>query len=274
MEKVPEILKRLEKEHDIKIIYAIEAGSRAWGMESHDSDYDIRFIFVYNDTKRYVSLTPLKETFDGFSEDRLYDWQGWDITKSLRLIGLMNPSITEWLYSPMIYMRADLPNGLDFAATARTLLKEQNRVSPLMYHYRSMVKTNYKDHIEKRERVKVKKYLYVIRPAGMFEWLSKCNEGKALADNFDIDYNKILIELKAHLEPACYAEILSVIERKKGLAELDEVPRIECIDKWIESVLNDRNDELVNIKSEESNHKKQIMDDYDNFLHHILNIKF
>lgn len=76
MEKIPEILKRLETEHDIKILYALEAGSRAWRVESHDSDYDIRFIYKYNDTKKYLSLMKLKDCIDGFSEDAMYDWQG------------------------------------------------------------------------------------------------------------------------------------------------------------------------------------------------------
>jgi predicted nucleotidyltransferase len=273
MEKVPEILKGLEKEHNVRIIYAIEAGSRAWGMESNDSDYDIRFVFIHNDPKKYVSLKPLKETIDGFSEDRLYDWQGWDITKALRLINQMNPSITEWLYSPIIYMKADLIDGLDFAMTARKLIHEQNRISPLMYHYRSMAKSNYKDHIQNKDRVNVKKYLYVIRPAGMFEWLSKCNNVKNISAEFSIDFNKILVQLKSHLDAECYEKILAVIEKKRKLLETDEEPRIECIDKWIENVLNERNDELSQLKLEE-NSEKQPLDDYDNLLHLILNIKF
>jgi predicted nucleotidyltransferase len=273
MEKVPEILKGLESEHNVRIIYAIEAGSRAWGMESEDSDYDIRFVYIHSDPKKYLSLWPLKETIDGFSEDRLYDWQGWDITKALRLINQMNPSIAEWLYSPITYMKADLVDGVDFVMTARKLIRDQNRVVPLMYHYRSMAKTNYKDHIENKDRVKIKKYLYVIRPAGMFEWLSKCNNNNTLSAEFAIDFNKILVDLKAHLNVDCFNEILNVIEKKKNLNELDEEPRIECIDKWIENVLNERNDELVKLKSAENN-DKQALDDYDTLLHQILNIKF
>ena len=270
MEKVPEILKGLEAKHNIRIIYAIEAGSRAWGMESKDSDYDIRFVYIHSDPKKYLSLRPLKETIDGFSEDRLYDWQGWDITKTLRLINKMNPSIVEWLYSPITYMTED---DVDFVMTARKLIWDQNRVSPLLYHYRSMAKTNFTDHIENNFHVKIKKYLNVIRPVAMFEWLSKCtNNNNTLSAEFAIDFNKILVDLKEHLNADCYKEILNVIEKKKK--SLNETPRIECIDKWIENVLYARNDELSKLKSGENNDKQALDDNYDNLLLQILNIQF
>jgi len=42
-----EIMLRLhaaEKEHDVRIVYACESGSRACGFASRDSDYDVRFL--------------------------------------------------------------------------------------------------------------------------------------------------------------------------------------------------------------------------------------
>ena len=157
MEKVKEILNQLQEKHQIDIIYAVEAGSRAWGIESEDSDYDIRFIFIHKDHKKYLSLKPVKDVIDGFSDDRIYDWQGFDITKALRLLSQMNPSVAEWVYSPIVYKNV---NDYNFDIHASKLLLDQNRIFPLLYHYRSMAKSNYKAHIDKKENVKIKKYLY------------------------------------------------------------------------------------------------------------------
>ncbi len=39
-------LNRIENEYSVKILYAVESGSRGWGFESTDSDYDVRFIYI------------------------------------------------------------------------------------------------------------------------------------------------------------------------------------------------------------------------------------
>ena len=52
---IRKLLKRLEKENKIKILFAIENGSRAWGMASKDSDYDVRFVY-FRKAKDYLKL--------------------------------------------------------------------------------------------------------------------------------------------------------------------------------------------------------------------------
>ena len=48
IERIREKLAEIENEHNVKILYAVESGSRAWGFESTDSDYDVRFIYTHH----------------------------------------------------------------------------------------------------------------------------------------------------------------------------------------------------------------------------------
>ena len=43
---IKEKLLQIEERENIRILYACESGSRAWGFASPDSDYDVRFIYV------------------------------------------------------------------------------------------------------------------------------------------------------------------------------------------------------------------------------------
>lgn len=47
-EEIKKELSRLERQHDIKILYAVESGSRAWGFASTDSDWDVRYLYIIN----------------------------------------------------------------------------------------------------------------------------------------------------------------------------------------------------------------------------------
>ena len=39
-------LHEIETRENVKILLAVESGSRAWGFASPDSDYDVRFLYV------------------------------------------------------------------------------------------------------------------------------------------------------------------------------------------------------------------------------------
>ena len=40
-------LSQIEDEESVRVVYACESGSRAWGFASQDSDYDVRFLYVH-----------------------------------------------------------------------------------------------------------------------------------------------------------------------------------------------------------------------------------
>jgi len=45
-EQILEQLAWIEETHNVRVLYACESGSRAWGFASADSDYDVRFMYV------------------------------------------------------------------------------------------------------------------------------------------------------------------------------------------------------------------------------------
>ena len=85
----------------VKILHCIEAGSRAWGMASSDSDYDIRFIYHYP-WDEYLSLQKQPDSMDYYT-DADHDFCGWDIYKALHLLRASNVSLLEHLRSPITY---------------------------------------------------------------------------------------------------------------------------------------------------------------------------
>ena len=91
------MLAQIEQENHVKIIYAVESGSRAWGFASPDSDYDVRYIYIRR-TEEYLCVNERKDTIEGPVNDVL-DFSGWDIRKTLELLRRTNPSLMESLLS-------------------------------------------------------------------------------------------------------------------------------------------------------------------------------
>jgi predicted nucleotidyltransferase len=56
-------LDNIEQTHGVKIIYACESGSRAWGFASKDSDYDVRFIYAHPNNW-YLSIAEKKDVIE------------------------------------------------------------------------------------------------------------------------------------------------------------------------------------------------------------------
>lgn len=94
-------LKEIEKKENVRIIYAVESGSRAWGFASPDSDYDVRFIYV-RPKDYYLRLDKTKDVIE-WQLDETFDINGWDLQKALRLLHGSNPTLFEWNNSSTQY---------------------------------------------------------------------------------------------------------------------------------------------------------------------------
>lgn len=215
-----EIMRRLaraEEEHNVRIVLAIESGSRAWGFASPNSDYDVRFIYTH--APRWYQSVDLEERRDVIEYPIVddIDLNGWDIRKALRLFWKSNPAFAEWIQSPIRYVERG-----GFGAGARALLPQIYSVESGMYHYRSMAKTTARTHL-REERVSLKKYFYALRPLLSVLWLER------YATPAPIEFQKLL-----HLiddRPALRADIDALLERKRDAPEMglgDPVPTLNA----------------------------------------------
>lgn len=94
-------LEEIEKQEHVKIILAVESGSRAWGFDSADSDYDVRFLYV-REPEMYLKLDNIRDVIE-WQLDEVFDISGWDIKKALQLLYKSNPTLFEWINSPIVY---------------------------------------------------------------------------------------------------------------------------------------------------------------------------
>ncbi len=221
-----EIMARLahtEREEGVRILLAVESGSRAWGFHSPNSDYDVRFIYA-RPQEWYLSVD-LEERRDvieyEINED--IDLNGWDVRKALRLFWKSNPAFVEWIQSPIVYQS----HGA-FAEQALQLLPDIYSVERGIYHYRSMAKTNYRGYL-RGAVVPLKKYFYVLRPLLAVRWLERYG-GAA-----PIEFDKLL-----HLiddQPALAADIQDLLRRKKAAPEMGMADAIPSINAFVEEEL-------------------------------------
>lgn len=214
-------LAQIESENNIRIVYACESGSRAWGFPSLNSDYDIRFIFI-RPIEWYLSINEKRDVIECPIKDQL-DINGWDLKKALQLLRKTNPPLLEWLGSPIIYLeKYTIPEKMrEFAA-------EYYSPTACLYHYLHMARGNFRDYLQ-GDIVWVKKYFYVLRPILAMRWIE---EGRGIAPT---DFNVTLeqLVLPGELKQA----ITSLLESKRAGGELDRGDRIPIISEFIESEL-------------------------------------
>ncbi len=158
-------LLRIAEDNNIRILYACESGSRAWGFASPESDYDIRFIFLYP-TSWYLSVLPQDDGMDLFIDKEL-DINGWDIRKVLRLIMKSNITALEWLQSPIVYQTDE-----DFKAAIWSLSQHFFQARSSILQYLSLAGNSFR-RISEESEINVQKYLYVIRPLLAAMWISQ-----------------------------------------------------------------------------------------------------
>ena len=133
-------LTQIEKTENVRILMAVESGSRAWGFASPDSDYDVRFIYV-RPKDEYLRLEKCRDVIELPLSNEL-DINGWDLSKTLQLMHKSNPTLFEWFSSPIVYLETD------FAARFKSIMGRYFSSKRGLYHYISMAAGNYREYLK------------------------------------------------------------------------------------------------------------------------------
>jgi len=235
IEEIKKEILRLENQHEVKILLAVESGSRAWGFASTDSDWDVRYIYIHR-LEWYLRIDDEKDSQEEILPNDI-DLAGWELKKALRLFRKSNPPMLEWLRSPIVYSEQ-----FSTAQNLRELSEKFFNPKSCIYHYLSMAKGNFKEFLQK-DSVKAKKYFYVLRPVLACDWIKETNTMPPM------EFQE-LVESQVKDE-RIKTEIAGLLERKIAGEELKEEPKIDVLNDFLERKIEFYNDYVGKIEQPE-----------------------
>ncbi len=218
IKEIEKELANLENRHEIKILLAVESGSRAWGFASTDSDWDVRYVYIHK-LDWYLKIDEEKDSQEEILPNDL-DLSGWELKKALKLFRKSNPPMLEWLRSPIVYLE-------QFSTSAKLREMSESYFNPksCMYHYLSMARNNFREFLQK-DFVKSKKYFYVLRPVLACDWIKENN-------SFPPIEFQDLVDSQVKDEKVKF-EIAELLKRKMAGEELKEEPKIGILNEFLE----------------------------------------
>jgi len=217
MKDIINILTEIEQKKKVKILYACETGSRAWGFPSPDSDYDVRFIYMH-ERDWYLSLSQRKDTAEHI--DGEMDITGWDLKKCLVLLKKSNAPLIERFQSPITY-HADNTFKNEF----KELINEYYSPTAVFYHHYSLAQ-KFWEELKAKEEIKLKSYFYLIRSLLSCHWIVKDKSVLPM----DIEGLMVLINTEQR------DEIRELIKLKTGVDEKYLHKRNESLNDWIKGL--------------------------------------
>lgn len=229
---IDQLWDHLEGEQGLEILFACEAGSRAWGFASPDSDYDVCFIFRRPFWDNFRVL-PDPDTVDGPRLDGL-DASGWDVRKALALLAKSNAALLEWLHSPVIY-RAEKSFLEDLRALARDFFEPR----VLVQHYTGMARTLCGRDLG-ADRATAKEYLHALRA---------CLSARHVLEQGTpppVKFRDLLNAVEGDVRTA-----IEELRQQKRKEEKKEVGRLSLLDRFLERELAELEDQAQTLPRKE-----------------------
>ena len=207
----------LEQERGVKVLLAIESGSRSWGFASTDSDYDVRYVYI-KPTSEYLRLENTRDTMEWRLDDEL-DIVGWDLSKFLRLLRKSNPSAFEWLGSEIVYRE------IPAFQRVRDVAKKCFDPFASANHYLGMA-TKHDFRYIKSGKPTLKRYLYAVRAILACRW--------SIYEQTPVPIPFEALE-RAMIDENMVTLIDGMVEEKKTKSESALCGQIPELDSWIET---------------------------------------
>jgi predicted nucleotidyltransferase len=211
----------VERSHGVSIVLAVESGSRAWGFPSRDSDYDVRFVYR-RPREAYLSVFAAPDVIE-HALDAVLDINGWDVQKALRLMAGSNPTLMEWLTSPLRYRPGD--------AIVTRLLEAVRRFAHLpafAYHYDRLARRSFTE-IGGADTVRLKTYCYALRAALALAWIRERQAPPPMDLPSLLDGTSVAAGVRGAID--------ALVERKAQATEKDMSARIPELDRLLSGIL-------------------------------------
>lgn len=242
---IVERLGAIEAGHGVRILFAVEGGSRAWGFPSPDSGYDVRFVYAHP-VDWYLAVAPGRDVIEHPINDDL-DISGWDIRRALKLLLKPNPVVFEWLSSPVGYLGNNRLKEKLIALSEKTAY-----ASACLHHYLQLGETRWQQHIGGRTQLDLKNYFDVLRPALAIRWV-RLNPDRPPPMNIQAMSNGLDLGGETLRE---IAQLLALNSTRRETADGDRIP---LLDRLIE-------DELAYARTSRTRRKRHNLSDEANTL--------
>lgn len=155
-------LRAIEKTHDIKILLAVQTGSRALGLATPSSDWDVSYLYVHK-PEWYSRECEHPCVIDQVCEGDV-DTYGWELRDALEHLNSGNPTILEWLDSTPYYI-------IDESFSRRVREIREGFFSPVnATAYYNLIYNKYNERFLNQEG-NLKTFLYYLRGVLACKWI-------------------------------------------------------------------------------------------------------
>lgn len=222
-------LEEIERQENVRILHAVESGSRAWGFASPDSDYDVRFIYV-RPMEEYLGLDEGRDVIE-WQLDAVLDINGWDLKKAMKQFARGNATLFEWSGSPVVYYSSD--EWIHIQRVSSAYFSEKSAIG----HYYGMANHTYQEDLC-GELVSYKKYFYALRPLFAAMYIERFHQVPPV--RFE---DLLSIGPGEELEN----EIARLLAKKKLTGEKEWKPHMPVICRFIEEELQRQKEILYHL---------------------------